>query len=667
MVATACTVAFFISLVCAEAANVTPVQKVIQMMEEMRSKGDAEMKAEEVTFTTFAGWCQNTAGQREKAIAKGELAMSQLDADIEKLASDARNLGNEIQTLDGLIDKAEISKDNAHHRREDDHVEYKEVDHEFDDTIEQLDEGAKLVKRMMASSPGASAASLIQELVSKKRIPSKAQRVLTSFLESGASNSDELAAPEAAEFESQSGGIVGMIVGLEDKFGEEKQDNWRGEMDEEHKFALREQTLTDTIEKHTRQRNSKASTKKAKEEASAGAKADLQETTAVRDADVEYLADLKATCAQKTTDFEARQKLRSEELTAIDEAIEIVGGAAVSGSADTHLPAMAQVQSATALGQLRSGERQPSQFAAASFLKLQGKKLRSSILAALSLRVSEDPFKKVMKMIKDMIFKLQNEATDEAEHKGFCDTELATNKQTRDSLSANIDELNASIEGLTAKSNKLGSDISSLSDQIAQLDAAVAKATEIREAEKTKNRATIADAKVAIAAVSQATSVLKEFYAKAAGATALTQVTKGVADDMPQTFDKPYTGMEGGGVMGMLEVILSDFQRLEAETTQSEESSKGEFTTFSNDSQLNRATKSKDVEMKTEGKQQADSSATTDKNNLADTQSQFDAAMKYFEQLKPSCVDAGLDYDDRVARRNEEVQSLQEALKILTP
>jgi len=328
---------------------------------------------------------------------------------------------------------------------------------------------------------------------------------------------------------------------------------------------------------------------------------------------------------------------------------------------------MAQVQSATALGQLRSGERQPSQFAAASFLKLQGKKLRSSILAALSLRVSEDPFKKVMKMIKDMIFKLQNEATDEAEHKGFCDTELATNKQTRDSLSSNIDELNASIEGLTAKSNKLGSDISSLSDQIAQLDAAVAKATEIREAEKTKNRATIADAKVAIAAVSQATSVLKEFYAKAAGATALTQVTKGVADDMPQTFDKPYTGMEGGGVMGMLEVILSDFQRLEAETTQSEESSKGEFTTFSNDSQLNRATKSKDVEMKMEGKQQADSSATTDKNNLADTQSQFDAAMKYFEQLKPSCVDAGLDYDDRVARRNEEVQSLQEALKILTP
>jgi len=328
---------------------------------------------------------------------------------------------------------------------------------------------------------------------------------------------------------------------------------------------------------------------------------------------------------------------------------------------------MLQVHAAPALAQLRSNERQSSQVAAAAFLKFQGQKLQSSILAALSVRVSEDPFKKVNKMIKDMIFKLQTEATDEAEHKGFCDTELATNKQSRDSLSAQVDELRASIEGLTAKSNKLATDISSLSDQISQLDAAVAEATSIRAEEKEKNTATVADASAAITAVTQAIKVLKEFYAKAAGATALSQVAKGVSDDMPQTFDKPYTGMAGGGVMGMLDVILSDFQRLEAETTDTEESSTAEFESFSNDSQLNKATMSKDVEMKTASKQQADSDAATNKNDLDSAQSQLDAAMKYYEQLKPSCVDAGLSYDDRVAARNEEVQSLKEALKILTP
>jgi len=316
---------------------------------------------------------------------------------------------------------------------------------------------------------------------------------------------------------------------------------------------------------------------------------------------------------------------------------------------------------------LRSNEKQGSQVAAAAFLKFQGQRLKSSTLAALSIRVSEDPFKKVNKMIKDMIFKLQNEATDEAEHKGFCDTELATNKQSRDSLSGEVDELTASIEGLTAKSNKLASDISSLTEQISQLDAAVAEATSIRSEEKKKNIATIADAKAAITAVSQATTVLKEFYAKAAGATAFSQVAKGVADDMPQTFDKPYTGMAGGGVMGMLDVILSDFQRLEAETTETEDSGAAEFTSFSNDSELNKATMAKDVEMKTADRQQTDSNAVSSKNDLAAAQSQLDAAMKYYEQLKPSCVDAGLSYDERVAARNEEVQSLKEALKILTP
>merc|ERR1719272_2476060 len=348
-------------VVAAEAVQVTPLQKVLQMMNEMRTKGENEMKGEEVTFTTFASWCQNTANQREKAIAKGELAMSNLAAEIEKLNSDARNLGIEIQKLDGLIDETKIKEENAKHRRSDDHDEYKVDDKNLDTTIDELENGAKLVKRMMASSPGASAASFIQKM------PSHAQRVLTSFLES--SSEDTLSAPEASEFDSQSGDIVGMMVSLEDKVGEEKQDGWREEMETEQRFALREQTMHDQIEKYTRTRNSKASTKGAKEKGSGEASAALTETTAVRDADAKYLADLKATCAQKTTDFEARQKLRGEELEAIDKAIEIIGGAAVSGAADTHLPSMVQLHDAPALAQLRSNEKQSSQVAAAAFLK----------------------------------------------------------------------------------------------------------------------------------------------------------------------------------------------------------------------------------------------------------------------------------------------------------
>ena len=39
--------------------------------------------------------------------------------------------------------------------------------------------------------------------------------------------------------------------------------------------------------------------------------------------------------------------------------------------------------------------------------------------------------------------------------------------------------------------------------------------------------------------------------------------------------------------------------------------------------------------------------------------------LAYFDKLKPSCVDSGVSYEDRVGRRKEEIESLQEALKIL--
>jgi len=35
------------------------------------------------------------------------------------------------------------------------------------------------------------------------------------------------------------------------------------------------------------------------------------------------------------------------------------------------------------------------------------------------------------------------------------------------------------------------------------------------------------------------------------------------------------------------------------------------------------------------------------------------------DKLKPSCVDSGVSYEYRVARRKQEIQSFQEALQIL--
>ena len=115
----------------------------------------------------------------------------------------------------------------------------------------------------------------------------------------------------------------------------------------------------------------------------------------------------------------------------------------------------------------------------------------------------------------------------------------------------------------------------------------------------------------------------------------------------------------------MIEVIQSDFARLESETDAAEAQAQKEYDEFMSDSAVDKAQKSKDIEHKTAKKQNQEQAPTEKRTDLEGTQKELDAALAYYEKLKPSCVDAGVSYEDRVARRKEEIESLQEALKIL--
>merc|ERR1719265_2500737 len=218
-------------------------------------------------------------------------------------------------------------------------------------------------------------------------------------------------------------------------------------------------------------------------------------------------------------------------------------------------------------------------------------------------------------MIKDLIVRLMEEANEEAEHKGWCDTELSTNEQTRKEKTEEVEMLHAEIDGLTASLAQLGEDIGSLSKQLSELDSAMSKATSMRQEEKAENTVTVKDAQDAQTAVAQALVVLKEFYAKAGEATALIQ-------RQPESFDAPYKGMgaESGGVIGMLEVIESDFARLEAETSASEATAQKEYDQLMSTSKEDKAAKSADIELKAAKKQDQSQALTTKKSDLEGTQ-----------------------------------------------
>jgi len=638
------------------ASEVTPVQKVIQLMEGMLEKGKKEKHDEQVQFAAYKQFCDDTSVEKKRAIDEANEHIEVLKADIQKYTSDAAQLTKEIAGLDEDISVWNGDIKAATSVREIEKSDYDALHKDYSESVDALQRAIAVLKKQ---SHDRKQASFVQVAALKEMnlIPKEAKKTIDLFLNQ--LEGDEglaVSAPEANAYEFQSSGVVEMLEKLLDKFIDERTTLEKEEMNSKHAYDMLMQDLNAQISQATSDRDAKAESKAKKLQAKADAEGDLKDTTATRDADSKYLADLTATCEEKASAFESRQQLRADEIVAIEKAIEIISSGAVSGNADKHLPALVQGSS---FAQLRSDLNAKAQARVAVYLQSRSKALNSRVLATLAEKVQDDPFKKVKKMIKDLIVRLMEEANEEAEHKGWCDTELSTNEQTRKEKTEAVETLHAEIDQLEASIAKLTEDISELTKAVAELDAAMAKATKLRQEEKAKNTETIQDAQEAQTAVAQALTVLKEFYAKAAEATAFVQ--------QPEIFDKEYKGMqsENGGVVGMLEVIESDFARLESDTKASEATAQKEYDTFMTDSKVDKSEKSTDIEHKTAKKQDEEQALTTKKSDLEGTQKELDAALAYFDKLKPSCVDAGVSYEDRVARRKEEIESLQEALRIL--
>jgi len=245
---------------------------------------------------------------------------------------------------------------------------------------------------------------------------------------------------------------------------------------------------------------------------------------------------------------------------------------------------------------------------------------------------------------------------------------------------------------LTADIAKCASEATDLGNQIVAIDAAVATATADRNEEKAKNQETIQDSTVANEAVGQALQLLKDYYAKAGepieqpapqqgaiqwddralqilsnakGGASLAQAQARVPG-APEMEEGQYSGMANGGVLGLMEVVQSDFSKVIAETNASEAEAAKAYSQFMADSSQDKAVKSTEQTHKQHEGQRKSSALATAQKDLRITQDELHAAMEYYEKLKPSCEEKVVTYAEKVAARNAEMDSLKEALEILS-
>jgi len=706
------------------------VSKVISMLLDMSTKAKAEKNAEQVAYSQFGSFCAMQKAELTKTIADKEALVEVIDAKIGKLTAEAKDLGEEIATLNSDVAGYGEDKKEAEAQRAKDHAGYLAEVMDYSESIDALERAISVLESKNRDVPGAAAALL--QLPNKVDLPTETKEyigALMSALQSGSGKGDftDASAPEADAYEFQSGGIINTLKNLLDKFTEKKGECQKEEMNAAHASAMVIHDLSDSIENAKGDIISKSKVKEEKEGEAALLKGQLSSTSSTLQEDKKALSDISVECTEKGMSFEEKQRLRTEEIEAIEKAIEILSGSPAEAiqvaqaqvAAAAKAPALIQiVRSVAKSNQKEQGIKRKL----IKFITSEGHRLNSKSMELLAQKLedpdlvvetsmistsvtgeSADPFAKVKKLIWDLIQHMEEEANQDASHEGWCDTEMGKSKVTRNKLNEELDALSAEIEEGKANIAMLAEEIAHSSQESAELSAAMDEATKLRTEEKTKNEATIADAQASQKAVTAATTVLGDFYKKAQIATALvqqkgasrlqlqshshfqrpkmgTEEWKALANPAyegsgepsheagQQTFGATYSGNQdaAGGVMALLECILADFANLESDTTAAESLAQREYEDYMAECKKDEAVKARKRELDSADKASALAKLQSDTADLKATEDELLAADRYYEKLSPQCVQKGVSFKDRAAQRQAEIQSLREALKILS-
>jgi len=308
-----------------------------------------------------------------------------------------------------------------------------------------------------------------------------------------------------------------------------------------------------------------------------------------------------------------------------------------------------------------------------SMLRTRAKTLGSTILLSVASQAtvfsatSQDPFGKVKDLIQKLIQRLVTEATEEAQKKGFCDEQMSKAKMNRDFRWTESGKLQTKITGLGVDREEAQEKKAADQDTLRNTKDSLDETSRIRAEEKEANLDAIKKATQGYEAVKEVMGILKEFYSNAA--KAFVQVKKSPVE-VPSDAGSSQGSYKGnqdkaGGVIGMIEVIQSDFERTIKTTTENENKAAADFETFKQESLATITSMETSIENLTNEIEGQTNRIDTAQADLKAAQELLDAALMKLVDLNPMCVDSGMTYAERTAKREAEVGALKCADQIL--
>jgi len=305
-------------------------------------------------------------------------------------------------------------------------------------------------------------------------------------------------------------------------------------------------------------------------------------------------------------------------------------------------------------------------------LKEAAQDAHSKALERLAVEVAahlNGPFDQVNNMIEKMIFRLMDEQKQEDEHKLWCDQEISKTDAMKVDKNDKIKDLKAEIKLENGKVGVLTTEIADAEKMISDIDSFVKEATEIRQTGKKENALAIKDSETAQTALTNAIEVLTAFY-KESGEVAKEPwefIQKPVnLPKNPATWGSEYTGVsdpdkQPGGIISVLEGVLGDFTKMEAETKSQEAQDQDEYDKSMSSHDIEKAERTQEVKMKTAEKARRSDKIASLSSTQKDTEGELEKTQQYIDDLQKACVNGDSSYTDRKAARTQEITALKKA------
>jgi chromosome segregation ATPase len=668
-------------------SKVTPMAKVVELLNNLQTQVQTEGTAEAESYDKFACFCKDTTEEKVTSINTKEDSTEQLSAEEATLTASVNQLKADIAKLNTDIDTMTIELKKMTDLREQEHADYLVT---YADLTKAVDSLARAITAIEGSKMSlAQVRGIVNPVLlladAMSLVPSHSSKKVAALLE----ESEE---PEKPDYEFHSGDIIGTLEDLKTDFTQKKSDSQSEEDAAESAFVTASDAKRTEISTAKDTLETKEGELSTDEASLADTTGELTETRALMHDDRKYLKDLTEQCERKANEWDQRSSMRTQELAAISQALEILEGtvavkAEASGAGGRDTPVGAELQLDASLDdanwddevsfvqvrkhkEIVDDEALRPRNRIIALLKANAADLHSPEISLLAMKIAEDPFAKVKVLIQQLIERLLTESKNEATQKGWCDTELGKASHSRDARHKDVVSLTADCEMMEAKKAKLIVTKDTLMSEIVELTSALTNATDDRGAEKADHEATMTTATEGLTALEEAIRVLKDFYSGASRATVLVQASP-VDEDMAAAGTGGYSGAykgnqaQGEGILGLLATIKSDFERTLSETEAAEKESYADFAAFSKETKASISAKQTGVKNAEADLVTTSGDLVTALMDLQQNQKLMDSALEALEKLRPACIDTGMSYEERVARREAEIEALKSALCVL--